>query len=85
MAGHRNTRSPTPAIPRLWPGRWKGSHAAYYLIHSLLLGRENFESTDIQAAENFRKAAERSGTTRIIYLGGLGDIKSPLSPHLRAG
>jgi uncharacterized protein YbjT (DUF2867 family) len=62
----------------------EGVHAGYYLIHSLHLGREEFESTDTQAAENFRTAAEEKKVRRIIYLGGLGDIKSPLSPHLRS-
>lgn len=61
-----------------------GVHAVYYLIHSLHLGRKEFESADIQAAVNFRKAAEEKNVKRIIYLGGLGDAKSPLSPHLRS-
>jgi uncharacterized protein YbjT (DUF2867 family) len=61
-----------------------GIHAAYYLIHSLLLGQEEFESKEIQAAENFRTAAEKEGAAHIIYLGALGDIRVPLSPHLRS-
>ncbi|MEE9168865.1 MAG: SDR family oxidoreductase [bacterium] len=61
-----------------------GIHTAYYLIHSLLLGPRRFESADIQAAINFRKAAEEKKVKRIIYLGGLGDIQSTLSPHLRS-
>lgn len=59
-------------------------HAAYYLIHSLLLGPKRFESADVMAAVNFRKAAEEKGVCRIIYLGGLGDVRTPLSPHLRS-
>lgn len=62
----------------------RGIHTAYYLIHSLLLKRKEFELTDIQAADKFRKAAEENGVQRIIYLGGLGDVQSPLSPHLRS-
>ncbi|MHC4330616.1 MAG: SDR family oxidoreductase [Planctomycetota bacterium] len=62
----------------------EGIHAAYYLIHSLLLGREEFESKEIQAAENFRRGAEEKGVARIIYLGGLGEVRAPLSPHLRS-
>jgi uncharacterized protein YbjT (DUF2867 family) len=61
----------------------KGIHTAYYLIHSLLLGPREFEKADIQAAINFRKAAEINNVKRIIYLGALGDIQSSLSPHLR--
>jgi uncharacterized protein YbjT (DUF2867 family) len=62
----------------------QGIHAAYYLIHSLLLGREEFEAKEILAAENFRRAAEEQGVARIIYLGALGDVRMPLSPHLRS-
>ncbi len=62
----------------------EGIHTAYYLIHSLLLGPKKFESADIQAAINFRKSAEAKGVKRIIYLGALGDSRSPLSPHLRS-
>lgn len=62
----------------------QGVHAAYYLLHSLLLGPEEFESTEIQAAGNFREAAEQQGVARIIYLGGLGEARAPLSPHLRS-
>jgi uncharacterized protein YbjT (DUF2867 family) len=62
----------------------QGIDAAYYLIHSLLLGPCEFESADIRAAINFRDAAERNKVKRIIYLGGLGDSKSGLSAHLRS-
>lgn len=62
----------------------EGIHTAYYLIHSLLLGQEELESKEIQAAENFRRAAEEKGLARIIYLGGLGEVRAPLSPHLRS-
>ncbi len=63
---------------------FEGVHTAYYLIHSLLLGPKYFESADVQASINFRKAAEEMGVKRIIYLGGLGDVRTPLSPHLRS-
>jgi uncharacterized protein YbjT (DUF2867 family) len=57
---------------------------AYYLIHSLLLGRHQFYDADIQAAHNFRRAAEENNVKRIIYLGGLGDTETSLSDHLRS-
>lgn len=60
----------------------EGVHTAYYLIHSLGLGRKKFESADIQAATNFRLAAEKHNLNRIIYLGGLGDTNTYLSRHL---
>jgi uncharacterized protein YbjT (DUF2867 family) len=60
-----------------------GIHTAYYLIHSMLLGEKKLESADIQAAVNFRKAAEDNKVGEIIYLGGLGDLQASLSAHLR--
>jgi uncharacterized protein YbjT (DUF2867 family) len=60
-----------------------GVDIAYYLIHSLLLGPSRFEQADIQAAVNFRKAAEDNSLNRIIYLGGLGDSRTSQSHHLR--
>ncbi len=62
----------------------EGINTAYYLIHSLLLGPGEFETADIQAAINFRKAAEENLIKRIVYLGGLGDVRSSLSDHLRS-
>jgi len=50
----------------------------------LLLGQKEFEYRETQAARNFRRAAEREGVARVIYLGALGDIRAPLSPHLRS-
>src|SRR3989304_3783878 len=52
---------------------------AYYLIHSLSLGPKEFESVDLQSADNFRKVAEEMQIKQIIYLGGLGDIRASLS------
>lgn len=54
----------------------------YYLVHAM--GHSgDFESTDRHGAENARIAAEKSGVSRIIYLGGLGDDDaSSLSNHL---
>lgn len=62
----------------------KGIHTAYYLIHSLLLGPKEFEASDLSNARNFREAASANGVSRIIYLGGLGDVRTLLSPHLRS-
>lgn len=62
----------------------KGIHTAYYLMHSLLKGPKEFETVDLQAAVNFRKAAEENKIKRIIYLGGLGDRKISHSHHLQS-
>jgi uncharacterized protein YbjT (DUF2867 family) len=61
-----------------------GIHTAFYLIHSLLLGPEEFDKADIRAAHNFVLAAEKQKLKRIIYLGGLGDISTSLSDHLQS-
>ena len=63
---------------------FEGVYAAYYLIHSLLLGPEYFAKADRHAAHNFRVAAEEAGLKRIIYLGALGDRHTRLSEHLRS-
>lgn len=60
----------------------RGVDVAYYLIHSLNLGPKAFETSDLEAADNFRQAAEISGVKRIIYLGGLGEVDDALSHHL---
>ncbi|MDD3643693.1 MAG: DUF2867 domain-containing protein, partial [Candidatus Krumholzibacteria bacterium] len=62
----------------------EGVDVAYYLIHSMRLGPREFAEADARAAANFRGAAARAGVRRIIYLGGLGDVRSELSRHLRS-
>jgi len=61
----------------------KGVKTAYYLIHSMG-SKESFEKIDRKAAKNFVDAAKKAGVKRIIYLGGLGDEKENLSPHLKS-
>ena len=92
-------RAESPEQQDLWPGAeiavadaldppsLRGAledvHTAYYLIHSLLLGPKGFAAADIEAAANFRRAAEEMEVQRVIYLGGLGDDTTALSHHLR--
>ena len=61
----------------------EGVHTAYYLIHSLLLGPDEFDEADHVAARNFGDIAHEQGVKRIIYLGGLGDCRSSKSRHLQ--
>ena len=70
--------------PKSLTAALKGIDTAYYLIHSLLHGPKRFEQIDIEAARNFRKAVDVNNVRRIIYLGGLGDLRSKLSDHLRS-
>jgi uncharacterized protein YbjT (DUF2867 family) len=62
----------------------EGVSVAFYLIHSMLLGKKEFETADIQAVTNFRFVAEDLKLKRIIYLGGLGKYSSDLSNHLKS-
>ena len=65
------------------PAAMAGVRAAYYLIHSM--GSEGaFDEEDRRAARHFGEAANEAGVRRIIYLGGLGDRRGGLSPHLQS-
>lgn len=61
----------------------EGVHTAYYLVHSLAEGAA-YQDRDVRAARNFATALRDAGGHRIIYLGGLGDSATALSPHLRS-
>lgn len=58
----------------------QGIDTAYYLIHSM--GGDDFSKTDVIAAENFARAAEKQNVKKIIYLGGLVSPDENLSKHL---
>jgi len=61
----------------------EGVESAYYMVHSM--GSEGgFEELDRAAAANFAAAAREAGVSRVIYLGGLADERTDLSPHLRS-
>ena len=55
---------------------------AYYLVHSMAAGT-GFASLDLEAADNFQRAAAAAGVRRIVYLGGLIPPR-PVSEHLRS-
>ncbi|MFP4194577.1 MAG: NAD(P)H-binding protein [Desulfobacterales bacterium] len=63
-----------------------GIDTAYYLVHSMggksLRERKAFEERDRAAAQNFVNAADQSGLSRLIYLGGLGETTDNISHHL---
>ena len=56
---------------------------AYYLIHSMS-DTNDFDQSDIKAAQNFCSAAKKSNLKKIIYLGGLADSETKLSKHLKS-
>ena len=53
----------------------EGIHTAFYLIQSMLVRQKEDEPTYLQAAINFRTAAEAQGVRRIIFLGRLGEAQ----------
>lgn len=69
--------------PGTLPGAMAGVEAAFYLVHSMA-GGQDFHERDVTAARNFGAAARAAQVRRILYLGGLGDPETALSPHLRS-
>lgn len=59
-----------------------GVDVAVHLVHSL--GQPDYERRDLAIAENVASAASAAGLSQIVYLGGLGDESTSLSPHLRS-
>ncbi len=59
-----------------------GVDVAYHLVHSL--GSADFSERDRHAAVTVAREAERANLSQIVYLGGLGDDRPDLSPHLRS-
>lgn len=59
-----------------------GIDVVYHLVHSL--GSPDFEERDRAAATVVAESAATAGATQVVYLGGLGESASGLSPHLRS-
>ena len=57
---------------------------AFYLVHGLKEDKADFEYYEALATVNFINWIRTSSTPGIIYLGGLGETKNKLSPHLRS-
>src|SRR6266550_975271 len=60
---------------------------AYYLVHSMAASGP-FAGADRRGAENFARAARKSGVSRIVYLGGLGaedDLSAQLGSRHEVG
>lgn len=58
----------------------EGCRSAVYLVHQMK-GGQGYRSRERNAARSFRKAAERAGVERIVYLGGVEPDAVP-SQHL---
>ena len=57
-----------------------GIHTAFYLLHSINLGK-NFDDIEAVMARGFAQAAEAAGISQIVYLGGIANDKKS-SQHL---
>lgn len=56
---------------------------AIYLVHSIGQG-DNWATEEVLDARQFSHAAREAGVSRIVFLGGLGDDRDELSPHLHS-
>ncbi|MFG0293769.1 MAG: DUF2867 domain-containing protein [Phycisphaerales bacterium JB050] len=68
------------------PEDLRGYDAAFYLVHSMLGGKD-FEERDTRAARIFASKAREAGVEHLIYLGGIqpeGVAEGDVSPHLRS-
>ena len=58
----------------------EGVHTAFYLLHSINLGKD-FDEIESEMARNFAKAAEGQDVKQIVYLGGIANDENR-SQHL---
>ena len=54
-----------------------GCRAAFYLVHSMVAQGKQYAAADRTSAANMATACADQNIERIIYLGGLGDIRHP--------
>lgn len=59
-----------------------GVDVAYYLIHSMEGGSDDYDELERRSAENFAAACARAGTPRVVYLGGPVPADKEASRHL---
>ena len=57
--------------------------AAYYLIHSMSTGSDNFEELEEKCAQNFKNLVEKTTCKQVIYLSGIVNDDA-LSKHLKS-
>jgi uncharacterized protein YbjT (DUF2867 family) len=69
--------------PETLPAALQGIKVAYYLVHSMGGGNDDFRQLERRAAEAFVAAAAAAQVERIVYLGGPAPRGRP-SEHLRS-
>ncbi len=57
--------------------------AAYYLIHSMAVENEDFESLEKKSAENFKEKIQKTKAKQVIFLSGIINVQK-LSKHLKS-
>ncbi|MBM3201837.1 MAG: SDR family oxidoreductase [Chlamydiae bacterium] len=57
---------------------------SYYLVHSMAKKIKDLEEKEGQVAENFVALMEKAHCKQVIYLGGIIDPHTQLSPHLKS-
>lgn len=62
----------------------KDLDAAYYLVHSMSEIVTDLAEEEIRVAEKFIEALRKTSVKQIIYLGGIINDESKLSPHLKS-
>ena len=68
-------------VPETLHAAMEGCDCAYYLIHGIGQG-DDYPEREAQSARNFLRAAESSGVSRIVYLGGVLPAGPRVSKHL---
>ncbi len=63
------------------PRALDGVAAAYFLVHGMASGADDYAEEERRAASAFAREAERAGVARIVYLGGVAPRGKP-SRHL---
>lgn len=63
------------------PAALDGAGAAFFLVHGMASGEEDYAEAERRAAAAFAREAERAGLERIVYLGGVAPRGRP-SRHL---
>ncbi|MGQ0506678.1 MAG: NAD(P)H-binding protein [Myxococcaceae bacterium] len=61
----------------------KGVEAAYFLVHAMGSGRQDYADTEQRAAYQFQQLAAAAGVRRIVYLGGVAP-SGKSSEHLKS-
>jgi uncharacterized protein YbjT (DUF2867 family) len=69
------------ARPTDLPRVLEGIDVAYFLVHGMASGREDYAEEERRAAAAFARAAEHGAVGRIVYLGGVAPRGRP-SKHL---